>query len=52
MKFFLLLFLISFTARAGLPVDIVFDIDLTIASLIDHGDPLGGPAENIVSVGK
>lgn len=52
MKFILLLILISVSAHAGLPVDIVFDIDLTIATLIDHGDPLGGPAENVYKVGS
>lgn len=51
---FVLLFLISFSAIAGVPVDIVFDIDLTIVAnipasgkdpLADARDPLRGTVD-------
>ncbi len=56
MKTFLLFLLLSVSAHAGLPVDIVFDIDLTIVSLINDrpgGDLLADPANptrNIVNI--
>lgn len=41
---FILLFLLSFSVFAEVPVDVVFDIDLTIVTLINEGDPLADPA--------
>lgn len=55
MKYILLL-LISFPVLAGIPVDVVFDIDLTIVTLVNDGpggdflaDPLD-PGKNIVPI--
>ncbi|MES2525465.1 MAG: hypothetical protein V4598_00195 [Bdellovibrionota bacterium] len=48
MKTFLLFLLLSVSAHAELPVDIVFDIDLTIVSLINDrpgGDLLADPSD-------
>lgn len=44
---FILAFLISFSAIAGVPVDVVFDIDLTIVANIPESgkDPLRDPAD-------
>jgi hypothetical protein len=53
MKCFLLLLIFSFPALAGLPVDLVVDIDLTIAALVPdkpNADLLGGPPENLITV--
>jgi hypothetical protein len=56
MKFFIL-FLLSLEAFAGVPVDIVFDIDLTIVALVKDGpggDLLADPAlpdKGIVDIG-
>ncbi len=54
---FLLLFLFSFHAIAGVPVDVVFDIDLTIVAMVKDGpggDLLADPADphrGIVNIG-
>jgi hypothetical protein len=42
MRYFLLLFL-SLSASAGIPVDVVFDIDLTIVASVQGGDLLADP---------
>ncbi len=57
MKLFLLSLLISLSVQAGLPLDIVFDIDLTIVAIVQDGpggdqlaDPTN-PGRNVVTVG-
>jgi hypothetical protein len=55
MKCFFLFLFLSLPALAGIPVDLVVDIDLTIVALVSdkaNSDLLGGPSENIVTVGE